>query len=58
VLDGGAHVGKTTIDTLLEIREPWHMVGAIALGCPLETAAEAKPRKTQKRIVMWFDDES
>jgi nitroreductase len=54
----GPMIGKVAIDALLDIREPWRMVGAIALGYPMEKTVEAKPRKPQDRVVMWFNEEA
>jgi nitroreductase len=52
----GPMIGKEAIGELLEIRAPWEMVGAIALGYSAEQPVAAKPRKAQERVVMWFND--
>jgi nitroreductase len=51
----GPMVAKDRIGALLDIREPWRMVGAIALGWPAE-APQTQPRKGLDRVVSWFED--
>jgi nitroreductase len=51
----GPMVAKDRIGALLDIREPWRMVGAIALGWPAE-APQVQPRKGLDRVVTWFED--
>jgi nitroreductase len=51
----GPMVAKDRIGALLDIREPWRMVGAIALGWPAE-APQVQPRKGLNRVVTWFED--
>ena len=51
----GPMVAKDRIGALLDIREPWRMVGAIALGWPAE-APRVQPRKGLDRVVTWFED--
>jgi nitroreductase len=51
----GPMVAKDRIGALLDIREPWRMVGAIALGWPAE-APPVQPRKGLDRVVTWFED--
>ncbi|WP_309896803.1 nitroreductase family protein [Archangium sp.] len=51
----GPMIGKDRISALLDLREPWRMVGAIALGWPAE-APQVQPRKGLDRVVTWFED--
>jgi nitroreductase len=51
----GPMVAKDRIGALLDIREPWRMVGAIALGWPAESP-QVQPRKGLDRVVTWFED--
>jgi nitroreductase len=51
----GPMVAKDRISALLDIREPWRMVGAIALGWPAEEP-KRQPRKGLERVVSWFED--
>lgn len=53
----GPMVAKDRIGALLDIREPWRMVGAIALGWPAREP-QVQPRKGLDRVVTWFDDSS
>ena len=53
----GPMIARDRICALLGIAEPWHMVGAIALGYPLGAPPEKKPRKPLGRVVRWYDDE-
>ena len=52
----GPMVAKQDIHALLEISEPWRMVGAIALGHPAGTTP-VRPRKPLDRVVHWIDEE-
>jgi nitroreductase len=52
----GPMVAKDEICALLGIREPWRMLGAIALGHPA-SAAPARGRKPMERVVDWIEDE-
>lgn len=51
----GPMVAKDRIGALLDIREPWRMVGAIALGWPAQEP-QSQPRKGLDRVVSWFED--
>lgn len=51
----GPMVAKDRIGALLDIREPWRMVGAIALGWPAQEP-QPQPRKGLDRVVSWFED--
>lgn len=53
----GPMVARDRIGALLDIREPWRMVGAIALGWPAQEP-QVQPRKGLERVVTWFDDSS
>jgi nitroreductase len=51
----GPMVARDELSTLLNITEPWRMVGAIALGYPTG-AVGPPPRKPLDRVVVWFDE--
>lgn len=53
----GPMIARDRICALLDIAEPWNMVGAIALGYSSDPAPEQKPRKPMDRVVQWFDDD-
>jgi nitroreductase len=50
----GPMIARDKVQALLGIGEPWHMVGAMALGWPAEPV-DAKPRKPLARVVDWFE---
>ena len=50
----GPMVAREPISALLDIRAPWRMVGAVAVGHPAERA-EPKGRKPLDKVVHWFD---
>jgi nitroreductase len=54
----GPMIAQDAIGALLKIREPWRMVGVIALGYPLPELPKAQPRKPADRVVQWFDDDA
>jgi coenzyme F420-0:L-glutamate ligase/coenzyme F420-1:gamma-L-glutamate ligase len=51
----GPMIARDEIQGLLDIREPWKMVGAIALGYPEQLPAK-QPRKPLAQVVTWFED--
>ncbi len=51
----GPMIARDTLQALLDIREPWRMVGAIALGYPAERP-QKQPRKPLAQVVAWFED--
>jgi nitroreductase len=51
----GPMVARQEIEQMLGITEPWRMIGAVALGYPVGSAAP-KPRKPIDRVVDWFED--
>jgi nitroreductase len=51
----GPMVARDRLGALLDIREPWRMVGAIALGWPAQEP-QVQPRKGLDRVVTWFED--
>lgn len=51
----GPMVAKDEICALLGIREPWRMLGAIALGHPAGPAP-VRGRKPMERVVDWIED--
>ena len=51
----GPTVARADIEGLLDIRPPWHMLGAIALGWP-EGDPPAPGRKPLDRVVTWFEE--
>jgi nitroreductase len=52
----GPMVARSEISALLEIEEPWRMVGAIAIGHP-DGGAPARGRKPLDRVVTWIEEE-
>jgi nitroreductase len=57
----GPMVARDDIHLLLEICEPWRMVGAVALGHPVGSPGSPPPPPTRKpiaKIANWFDDET
>ena len=54
----GPTVAKADIHALLGIREPWRMLGAVALGHPATTPKEAPGRRPLDRVVTFFEDEA
>lgn len=52
----GPMIARDAIRELLEISEPWNMVGAIALGSPEGQIPEKQPRKPLDRVVRWFEE--
>jgi nitroreductase len=52
----GPMVAKRDIQALLGIKDPWRMVGAVALGHK-ELSPEAQPRKPLQKVVHFFEDE-
>lgn len=53
----GPMIAKPDIEGLLGIREPFRMVGAIALGWPEGAAPQSPGRKPIERVVQWVEDE-
>lgn len=51
----GPMIAHDAIGQLLDIQEPWHMLGAVALGYPTDTVTAVKPRKSLDKVVQWFD---
>lgn len=51
----GPMLAEKEITSLLAIREPWKMLGAIALGYADETPVP-KSRKEVDKITVWFED--
>ena len=52
----GPMVARDELHAQLRIREPWRMVGAIALGHPLH-APPQQPRKPVASVVEWFTED-
>jgi nitroreductase len=50
----GPMIARDLLQPMLGIREPWHMVGAIALGHPASTPEAGPARKPLARVVDWF----
>jgi nitroreductase len=50
----GPMVARAEIEEMLEIRSPYRMLGAVALGHPLEDPPPTK-RKPLERTVRWFE---
>lgn len=52
----GPMIAKPEIEALLGIREPFRMVGAIALGWPEGATPPSPGRKPIERVVQWVED--
>lgn len=53
----GPMIAKPDIEALLGIREPFRMVGAIALGWPEGATPPSPGRKPIERVVQWVEDD-
>lgn len=53
----GPMIARDEISELLDIQEPWQMLGAIALGYPAPPLPEAKLRKSLDKVAVWFDQD-
>lgn len=53
----GPMIAKPDIENLLGIREPFRMVGAIALGWPTGNTPVSPGRKPLERVVQWVEDD-
>lgn len=53
----GPMIGRDEIQRLLDIRDPWKMVGAIAVGYPDQLPTK-QPRKALAQVVSWFEDDA
>jgi F420 biosynthesis protein FbiB-like protein len=53
----GPMIARDALQGLLDIREPWKMVGAVAVGYPDERPAK-QPRKPLAQVVTWFEDDA
>jgi nitroreductase len=53
----GPTVARDDIHALLGVREPWCMVGAIALGVPVGPPPAAPERRPIDKVVTWYDEE-
>ena len=53
----GPMIAKPDIEHLLGIREPFRMVGAIALGWPTGGSPQSPGRKPLERVVQWVEDD-
>lgn len=51
----GPMLARPEVEALLGIRDPWRMLGAVALGWPADTP-EPKPRKGLGKVVQWFEE--
>jgi F420 biosynthesis protein FbiB-like protein len=52
----GPTVAKPDIHALLGIREPWRMLGAVAIGHPAAPLKDAPARRTLDRVVTFYED--
>ena len=52
----GPMVARREIGALLDLRAPWRMIGAIALGWPEGARPEARPRKPLDRVASWHEE--
>ena len=53
----GPMIARDALQGLLDIREPWKMVGAVAVGYPAELPVK-QPRKPLAQVVTWFEDDA
>jgi F420 biosynthesis protein FbiB-like protein len=53
----GPMIARDSVQGLLDIREPWKMVGAVAVGYPAELPVK-QPRKPLAQVVTWFEDDA
>jgi nitroreductase len=53
----GPMVARDEIGEIVGIAEPWRMVGAIALGHPVDDGGAKPQRKPIEKVVTWFDKE-
>jgi F420 biosynthesis protein FbiB-like protein len=53
----GPMIARDAVQALLDIREPWKMVGAVAVGYPAELPVK-QPRKPLAQVVTWFEDDA
>ena len=53
----GPTVAKDEIQALLGVREPWRMLGAVALGHAASAPKEVPARRPLDRVVTFFEDE-
>src|SRR5262245_4919435 len=53
----GPMIARDEICALLDIAEPWRMVGAVALGHPAQPEPPRQPRKSLDKVVTWFEEE-
>lgn len=53
----GPMIARDAVQGLLDIREPWKMVGAVAVGYPAELPVK-QPRKPLAQVVTWFEDDA
>ena len=53
----GPMIARDEISALLDIQQPWQMLGAIALGYPAPPLPETKPRKSLDKVAVWFDED-
>jgi F420 biosynthesis protein FbiB-like protein len=51
----GPMVARSRIEERLGIRQPWHMLGAVALGHPAEKVASGPQRRPLERIVEFYE---
>jgi len=53
----GPMIARDALQGLLDIREPWKMVGAVAVGYPAELPVK-QPRKPLAQVATWFEDDA
>src|SRR5262249_49501375 len=51
----GPMVARAEVSEIAGVREPWRMLGAIALGYPAAQPPPAPARKAIERVVTWLD---
>jgi nitroreductase len=51
----GPMVARREVEALLDIQEPWQMLGAVALGWPTDSPPGKPGRKPVERVAVWFD---
>lgn len=52
----GPMVARPEVEPLLGIRDPWRMMGAVAIGHPAEQPTHAPTRRPIDRIVQWLEE--
>jgi nitroreductase len=54
----GPMVARAEVSELCGVRDPWRMVGAVAVGYPAAPPPEAPARRPIDRVVTWLDQDT